>query len=221
MTALVEKYNGELVTTLQKVAEISANDTQSLQRLMRTHKKQLEKFGKLEFETIKTSGRPQKQYYLNEQQSYLFITFLKNSKEVVDFKIKLIEEFFRMKQELHSSDTDYKQLVLTQNTTIALLQKQLESNPKQIENKNPLQSPAFEELLKQTQEELDRVPTKDRLWYENRANHWIRVVEFIKEHGTDAQKAAAKLKSLEGKYNRLRIKIQSIQSFIHEAYTES
>jgi len=135
MTALVEKHNGELVTTLQKVAEISANDVPSLQRLMRTHKQQLEKFGNLEFETIKTSGRPLKQYYLNEQQSYLFITFLKNSEEVIEFKIKLIEEFFKMKQELHAQDTDYKKLVLTQNTTIAMLQKQLESKPKQIEAK--------------------------------------------------------------------------------------
>jgi len=139
MQSLVVNRNGTPATSQAILVNNTQNSDKSIQQLIRTHKEALEKFGEIGFtsETIKgkTGSTKKKNYYLNEQQSYLFITFLKNSKEVVEFKIKLIEEFFKMKQELHAQDTDYKKLVLTQNTTIALLQKQLESKPKQITQK--------------------------------------------------------------------------------------
>jgi len=47
------------------------------------------------------------------------------------------DHFIKIEKEHRSGQTDLSQIVLTQNTTIALLQKQLESIPKQIENKHP------------------------------------------------------------------------------------
>jgi len=76
-----------------------------MQRLIRTHKKRLEKFGDIDVEEIEVKGRTgstkKKLYYLNEQQSYLFITFLKNTEDVLDFKELLIKEFFEMKKALN------------------------------------------------------------------------------------------------------------------------
>ena len=66
---------------------------------------ELEKFGSLSFEMINptaTGGRPKKIYYLNEQQATLLTTFMKNSKIVREFKVKLVREFFKMREFINS-----------------------------------------------------------------------------------------------------------------------
>jgi len=130
----------------------------------------------------------------------------------------VINSYWRGKQK---HNPDLEKIIMAQNATIANQQRQLESKPKQIENKNPMQTKAFKDLMIETEKELKQTATQDRHWYENRADYWIRVVQYIQKHGTDGQKAAAELKEVEGKYNKLRVKFQNIQSFIHEAYEES
>ena len=104
MQSIITKHNDSLVVSLKKVSDELSADITSMQKLIREHKNELELFGNIEFEYQIVKGRTgstkKKLYYLNEQQSYLFITFLKNTKIVKEFKIKLIQEFFRMKQEL-------------------------------------------------------------------------------------------------------------------------
>jgi len=108
MQSLVINRNSKLVTSLQKVASVTSSNVVSLQRLIRSHKTDLEKFGTLEYDEQKvTAGAgytKKKLYYLNEQQSYLFITFLKNTQVVKQFKIALIDEFFKMKYSQVSTD---------------------------------------------------------------------------------------------------------------------
>ncbi len=105
MQSLVIQHHNNLVTALQKVAEETSSNLTSMQRLIRKHSGRLEKFGPIEFEEIEVKGKTgltkKKLYYLNEQQSYLFITFLKNTPAVVDFKERLIKEFFEMKKKLN------------------------------------------------------------------------------------------------------------------------
>jgi hypothetical protein len=47
-------------------------------------------------------GRPKKLYYLNEQQATLLTTFMKNSDIVREFKYKLVNEFFKMREYINS-----------------------------------------------------------------------------------------------------------------------
>jgi phage regulator Rha-like protein len=102
MNDLVKLHNGIPSTTQSVIAQYSENSEESIQRLIRTHKESLEKFGKVEFtiEKIvnsKNKVNSKKLYYLNEQQSYLFMTFLKNTPIVVSFKEQLIKEFFELR----------------------------------------------------------------------------------------------------------------------------
>jgi len=129
MQSLVTQFNNNLVISLIKVSDELSADIESMQRLIRTHKADLEKFGAIEFkEEIVKAGNgstKKKLYYLNEQQSYLFITFLKNTKVVREFKVRLIQEFFRMKQELNNKPTSHHQ--------IAGYKSQLAQKEKQIQ----------------------------------------------------------------------------------------
>lgn len=42
----------------------------------------------------------EKIYHLNEEQATLLITFLKNTEPVIQFKVKLVREFYKMRTEL-------------------------------------------------------------------------------------------------------------------------
>jgi phage regulator Rha-like protein len=48
-----------------------------------------------------SGGRPEKIYFLNEQQATLLLTYLRNSKIVREFKKALVKEFYRLKEENH------------------------------------------------------------------------------------------------------------------------
>ena len=94
--------NEEPYTTDKIIAECSDNSMHAVKVLIYNHRKELERFGILSFEMTKLPGRgrPAKTYHLNEQQATLLITFLDNTPKVVDFKVALVREFYRMKQEL-------------------------------------------------------------------------------------------------------------------------
>ena len=101
MNNLVEVYKNVLRVSHRIVAENTNNMIKSVQNLITGNIKELEEFGRVHFknETLKTNGGMQetKTYYLNEQQATLLLTFMKNSRIVKQFKIKLIKEFYRMK----------------------------------------------------------------------------------------------------------------------------
>ena len=84
------------------IAEKTNNDKTSIKKLIEKHKNDFEKFGNVnfEFETIK-AGRGttrRKVYHLNEYQAYLLLTFLQNTKEVKNFKVWLISEFKKLRE---------------------------------------------------------------------------------------------------------------------------
>lgn len=88
-------------TTDKVIAKYSGNDLYSVRRLIRENKKELEFFGILGFEIRKLNGRgrPEKIYHLNEQQATTLITFLDNTPQVKVFKVSLVAEFFKLRDE--------------------------------------------------------------------------------------------------------------------------
>ena len=73
-----------------------------LKRTIRKYKTGLEKFGRISVPhgtEIKKDGpgRPEEIYLLNEQQATFLITLLKNTEQVIEFKAKLVSEFYKMR----------------------------------------------------------------------------------------------------------------------------
>ena len=105
MSDLVIIINNEVFTTSSIIAEKTNNTVHSVRELIKTHREHLEKFGVLSFEMRKPNknskgGRPQEIFYLNESQTTLLLTFMRNSDVVIDFKVKLVQEFYKMKKAL-------------------------------------------------------------------------------------------------------------------------
>lgn len=77
-------------------------------------KEDFEDFGDLKsLKSKSTGGRPAQEYLLNEQQTTLLITFLRNLKtddKVKTFKKKLVKEFFRMRQILDNVKAQHKDI---------------------------------------------------------------------------------------------------------------
>jgi phage regulator Rha-like protein len=73
------------------------NSHNTVKTLLKTHQRRLETLGTLPFEMVKSKGRPMEVWYLNEQQVTFLITLMKNSESVIDFKLKLTKEFYKMK----------------------------------------------------------------------------------------------------------------------------
>ena len=105
MGDLVILIDDKPFTTSVIIAEKTNNTVHSVRELIKTHRVHLEKFGVLSFEMRKPNknskgGRPQEIYFLNEQQTTLLLSFMRNSEIIIDFKVKLVDEFYKMKEVL-------------------------------------------------------------------------------------------------------------------------
>ena len=110
MTIVIIK-DGDAVTTTLAIAEGTQNDHASVIKLVRTYQADLEEFGLLDFKSESTGGRPTEYAFLNEPQSTLLLTFMRNTDIVRAFKKKLVREFWEMVQQRSQSapalPTDY------------------------------------------------------------------------------------------------------------------
>lgn len=106
MNDLVYSLNGGLVTDQNKISTISKVDINSIQRLIRNYKQDLECFGKLGFELQKIAKINKKIYFLNEQQATLLLTYMKNSESVRNAKKVLVFAFYQMKEKLRSLEQE-------------------------------------------------------------------------------------------------------------------
>lgn len=109
---LVVVVDGELLTSTETICTGMKAQHASTMKLLRKHLKQLETFGEVRFEIrLNSQGSDTEYAMLNEQQSALLISLMRNRKEVVSFKVKLIREFFRMRDALGQRDmTLWRQL---------------------------------------------------------------------------------------------------------------
>ncbi len=105
MNELVTIRGNDCFTNSLVIAEGTHNEHKSVIRIIDTHKKHFERWGKIYFSDFKSTnylgdlrGRPTKVAFLNEQQATFLITLLRNSEIVLDFKSELVEQFFKMRQ---------------------------------------------------------------------------------------------------------------------------
>ena len=135
---IVQEKEGKLLVSSLVVAENVEYEHSSVIRLIRDNKSDLEEFGALGFEIQKSNGRPTEYALLNENQSMLIMTYLRNNDITKRFKINLIKAFSLMKQKLAQSSftipsTFSEALLLAskQAEQIELQEKQLiEQKPK-------------------------------------------------------------------------------------------
>lgn len=91
----------EPYTTSAIIAECAGIKHHAIQEHIRKQIGRLEQFGKVSFKMRPLqSGQQAKDYILNEQQTTLLITFLKNTEQVANFKTNLVKAFFEMREEL-------------------------------------------------------------------------------------------------------------------------
>ncbi|HFK7186582.1 TPA: Rha family transcriptional regulator [Serratia odorifera] len=107
---LVEIKKFDLVTNSAAIADGVGRDHDTIIKLVDRNKSDLEEFGGVGFEirTLETNGGKQKQRValLNEQQTTLLITYMRNNDVVRAFKKRLVAEFFRMRATLASKKMD-------------------------------------------------------------------------------------------------------------------
>lgn len=101
----LEAGEHEPYTTDKIIAECAQVKRKVVSDLIRRYKTDLESFGVLRFKNAKPTpgsdgGRPEKLYHLNEQQTTLLITYLRNTEPVKAFKKALVKEFYAMRAEL-------------------------------------------------------------------------------------------------------------------------
>jgi len=98
-TSLVAIENGEARTTSLAIAEGTDNEHASVLLLVRKYLQDLEEFGLVDFKSQRSGGRPTEYAVLNEPQSTLVMTYMRNSEIVRAFKKRLVSEFFRLAQQ--------------------------------------------------------------------------------------------------------------------------
>lgn len=90
------------------LATLSKIEARAINQLIKNRTDDLERFGSLSFEMIyhgESGGRPKKLYSLSEQQATLLTTFMKNSDTVREFKYRLVDEFFKMREYIQKQNT--------------------------------------------------------------------------------------------------------------------
>lgn len=112
---LVTAIDGEPVASTAVIAAGMGQGHASVIRLTRRHAARLERFGRVRFEIQPFATRGGKQRrevaMLNERQAALLISLMRNTDEVIDFKVNLIEAFYRMREELGRREMSlYQQL---------------------------------------------------------------------------------------------------------------
>ena len=100
---LVIKNGDEFVTTSEIIADNTDTQHKNVLELIEQYLPQIEQFGPSAFETRKSVGRPTRVAILNEQQATFLLTLMRNSEVVVRFKVQLVKEFYRMRNELEAN----------------------------------------------------------------------------------------------------------------------
>ena len=106
MNNLLTVVNEEMTISHRVVAEQTANQEVSIRNILNKFISDFEEFGRLHFKNEvekknNQGGLKPITYFLNEQQAYLLLTYLRNSEIVRNFKVALVKAFFEMRQELY------------------------------------------------------------------------------------------------------------------------
>jgi phage regulator Rha-like protein len=114
--SIVTIQNNNLVTTTLAIANGTDNDHASVIKLVRTYQGDFDEFGRVGFEILpfETNGGIQQREvaFLNQEQSTLLMTYMRNNEIVRSFKKRLVKEFFDMARARQSALPDNRQLAL-------------------------------------------------------------------------------------------------------------
>jgi len=105
---LVSVIDGEPLASTAVIAHGMRAQHRAVIQLVRQHEQILSQFGRVQFEIapfVTRGGTQQREVaLLNERQSALLISLMRNKAEVVEFKAALIAEFYRMRDALAQRD---------------------------------------------------------------------------------------------------------------------
>lgn len=125
---IVVPLEGEPRASTEIIANGVGVQHKSVLELIRRYSGDFEEFGPLAFETRKGRPLPHGGFakatefaMLNEPQATLLMTFMRNKPKVVEFKVRLVKEFFRMRDELGRREQNLWQQMQ------ALIAKEVES----------------------------------------------------------------------------------------------
>ncbi|AFL99524.1 Phage regulatory protein Rha (Phage_pRha) [Desulfitobacterium dehalogenans ATCC 51507] len=117
MNELVIIKGNEVKTNSIIVAEGTGNAHESIVRMVRRYEDQFKLLGKLEYSDYLKSnslGSSGRMYLLNEQQATFLMTLLSNKEMIVRFKLRLTQEFFRMREFIREKQSaEWKQARIT------------------------------------------------------------------------------------------------------------
>jgi phage regulator Rha-like protein len=131
---IIKFVENELRISHRIIADKTDNKILSVQKLITDNISILEEFGRLRFEIESEkilkekqkknpNYRPEKTYFLNEQQTTLILTFMRNNEVVKQFKITLVREFYKMRELLQSqnSETQFDRELKAFNNSVEML----------------------------------------------------------------------------------------------------
>lgn len=111
---LVVVVEGEPLASTEVIAKGMKAQHASTIKLVRKHAESLATFGEVRFEIrLNKQGSSTEVALLNEQQTALLISLMRNSAQVVGFKTSLIAEFFRMRDALQQRTSNLWQQLQT------------------------------------------------------------------------------------------------------------
>ena len=113
---IVVIYDDELRAGTWLIAQGFGREHGSITKMIKKYSQNFENFSDLKSKKNRsTGGRPVTEYLLTEEQTAFLGTLLKNNKQVVSFKEKLIKEFYRMKRVLENIRTQHKDIKWLEN----------------------------------------------------------------------------------------------------------
>ena len=103
---IVALFDGEPLASTEALAVGVEHSHEGVIKLVRKHQASLERFGLVRFEIRprlkgQHGGGDVEIALLNEHQATLLITMMRNTPVVVECKVRLVEEFFRMRDALN------------------------------------------------------------------------------------------------------------------------
>ena len=99
---------GEARVDSCQLAQQLGKQHKTLVELITRHTASFERFGKVTFQTEPLpSGQRERFALLNENQAYLLLTFSRNTEQVVDMKVRLIEAFAEARANAQQHATEY------------------------------------------------------------------------------------------------------------------
>jgi len=122
---IVTITNDQPVTTTIAIAQGTNVEHASVISLVRKYQSDLEEFGHVDLKSTRQErgGHPIEYAELNEQQSTLILTYMRNSEIVRVFKKRLVKEFWDMRAKLAAQTPEYDELVQLNVTVPKSLRK--------------------------------------------------------------------------------------------------